>query len=92
MIVPESGTTKRTHLAPLYHPDTLVNPDTYIGFILCQNKHIQSQRVNLAKMSANFDNFFGQNLLGHLVFEDASYMHTIRERDIPQCDNVWICT
>ena len=30
MIVPESGTTKRTHLAPLYHPDALVNPDTYI--------------------------------------------------------------
>ena len=30
VIVPESGTTKRTHLAPLYHPDALVNPDTYI--------------------------------------------------------------
>ena len=30
VIVPESGTPKRTHLAPLYHPDTLVNPDTYI--------------------------------------------------------------
>ena len=30
VIVSESGTTKRTHLAPLYHPDTLVNPDTYI--------------------------------------------------------------
>ena len=30
MIVPESGTTNRTHLAPLCHPDTLVNPDTYI--------------------------------------------------------------
>ena len=30
MIVPESGTTKRTYLVPLYHPDTLVNPDTYI--------------------------------------------------------------
>ena len=30
MIVPESGTTKRTHLAPLYHSDTLVNPDNYI--------------------------------------------------------------
>ena len=26
VIVPESGTTKRTHLALLYHPDTLVNP------------------------------------------------------------------
>ena len=30
VIVPESGTIKRTHLAPLYHPDTFVNPDTYI--------------------------------------------------------------
>ena len=29
MIVAESGTTKKTHLAPLYHPDALVNPDTY---------------------------------------------------------------
>ena len=33
MIIPESGTTKKTHLAPLYHPDTLVNPDTYIVFM-----------------------------------------------------------
>ena len=30
MIVPESGTTKRTHLALLYHPDTFVNPDADI--------------------------------------------------------------
>ena len=30
MIVPESGSTKRTHLALLYHPDTFVNPETYI--------------------------------------------------------------
>ena len=28
--VPESGTTKRTHLAPLYHSDTLTKPHTYI--------------------------------------------------------------
>ena len=30
VIIPESGTTKRTHLALLYHPDTFVNPETYI--------------------------------------------------------------
>ena len=30
VIILESGTTKRTHLALLYHPDTFVNPETYI--------------------------------------------------------------
>ena len=33
VIVPESGTTKRTHLTPLYHPDTLLNPETYIVYL-----------------------------------------------------------
>ena len=34
MIVLESGSTKRTHLALLYNSDTLVNPDTYIVIFL----------------------------------------------------------
>ena len=37
MIGAESGTTKRSHLAPLYHPDTLVDPDTHIAKKLALN-------------------------------------------------------
>ena len=40
MIVTESGTTNRTHLAPLYHPDILVNPDTYIVIILLNKNFV----------------------------------------------------
>ena len=48
MIVPESGTTKRTHLAPLYHPDTLVNPDTFIVYIYyCTCAHVKFWKYRL---------------------------------------------
>ena len=58
MIVPESGIAKRTHLTPLYHPDTLINPDTYIV-----NKLLSTQNVNIARFARNIEcDVFGRFL------------------------------